>query len=115
MEPDSITIYQMELPYNTTISKDVLKGLGQFTQPLATWATKRRWVKEAFASLQAAGYHIGSAYTAVRNPSKTTIHLHGPSLAGRRHGRARRRVLRSHQRRSRSESGFMGRLQRCGS
>ena len=71
MEPDSITIYQMELPYNTTISKDVLKGLGQFTQPLATWATKRRWVKEAFASLQAAGYHIGSAYTAVRNPSKT--------------------------------------------
>jgi oxygen-independent coproporphyrinogen-3 oxidase len=71
MEPDSITIYQMELPYNTTISKDVLKGLGQFTQPLATWATKRRWVKEAFASLQSAGYHIGSAYTAVRNPSKT--------------------------------------------
>ena len=71
MEPDSITIYQMELPYNTTISKDVLKGLGQFTQPLASWATKRRWVKEAFASLQAAGYHIGSAYTAVRNPSKT--------------------------------------------
>jgi len=71
LEPDSITIYQMELPYNTTISKDVLKGLGQFTQPIATWATKRRWVQEAFASLQAAGYHIASAYTAVRNPSRT--------------------------------------------
>jgi len=71
MEPDSITIYQMELPYNTTISKDVLKGAGQFTQPLATWAMKRRWVQQAFASLQTAGYHIGSAYTAVRNPSKT--------------------------------------------
>ena len=71
MEPDSITVYQMELPYNTTISKDVLKGAGQFTQPLATWAVKRRWVQQAFASLQAAGYHIGSAYTAVRNPSKT--------------------------------------------
>jgi len=71
MEPDSITIYQMELPYNTTISKDVLTGSGQFNQPLATWATKRRWVQQAFARLQEAGYHIGSAYTAVRNPAKT--------------------------------------------
>ena len=71
MKPDSITVYQMELPFNTTISKDVLNHRGQFTQPLATWATKRRWVKEAFASLQAAGYHIASAYTAVRNPSRT--------------------------------------------
>jgi oxygen-independent coproporphyrinogen-3 oxidase len=71
LQPDSVTIYQMELPYNTTISKDVLKGSGRFTQPLATWATKRRWVQQAFASLQAAGYHIGSAYTAVRNPSST--------------------------------------------
>jgi oxygen-independent coproporphyrinogen-3 oxidase len=71
MEPDSITIYQMELPYNTTISKDVLNHLGQFTQPLATWATKRRWVEEAFESLQAAGYHVASAYTAVRDPSRT--------------------------------------------
>ncbi len=34
MEPDSITIYQMELPYNTTISKDVLKGLGSSRSPL---------------------------------------------------------------------------------
>jgi len=71
LQPDSITIYQMELPFNTTISKDVLKGLGQFSQPIATWATKRRWVKEAFASLQTAGYHVASAYTAVRNPSST--------------------------------------------
>jgi oxygen-independent coproporphyrinogen-3 oxidase len=48
MSPDSITIYQMELPFNTTISKDVLRGTGQFTEPLAGWETKRRWVKEAF-------------------------------------------------------------------
>jgi oxygen-independent coproporphyrinogen III oxidase len=71
MSPDSITIYQMELPFNTTISKDVMKGLGQFTQPLAGWETKRRWVKEAFEMLQAAGYHIGSAYTASKDPDKT--------------------------------------------
>ena len=71
LEPDSITIYQMELPFNTTISSDLMRGEGRFTQPVADWATKRRWVKEAFEALEAAGYHIGSAYTAVRDPSRT--------------------------------------------
>jgi len=71
MEPDSITIYQMELPYNTTISGDILKQTGQFSEAVANWATKRRWVDEAFTALERAGYHIGSAYTAVKNPAKT--------------------------------------------
>jgi oxygen-independent coproporphyrinogen-3 oxidase len=61
----------MELPFNTTISGNLLKGTGQFTQPVAGWATKRRWVQEAFEALEAAGYHIGSAYTAVKDPSRT--------------------------------------------
>ena len=73
LEPDSVTIYQMELPYNTTISGDLLKGTGQFSDAVANWATKRRWVQEAFSALERAGYHIGSAYTAVKNPSKTTF------------------------------------------
>jgi oxygen-independent coproporphyrinogen-3 oxidase len=71
LEPDSVTIYQMELPYNTTISGDLLKGTGQFAEPVADWSTKRRWVQDAFAALERAGYHIGSAYTAVKNPAKT--------------------------------------------
>ena len=71
LDPDSVTIYQMELPYNTTISGDLLKGGGQFADPVAGWATKRRWVQEAFAALEGAGYHIGSAYTAVKNPANT--------------------------------------------
>ena len=71
MSPDSVTIYQMELPYNTTISGDLLKGGGQFDQQVADWSTKRRWVREAFEALERAGYHIGSAYTAVKNPEKT--------------------------------------------
>ena len=71
LEPDSVTIYQMELPFNTTISSDVLEGTGRFAQPVAGWATKRRWVREAFEALEAAGYEIGSAYTAVRNRSRT--------------------------------------------
>jgi oxygen-independent coproporphyrinogen-3 oxidase len=72
LAPDSVTIYQMELPYNTTISKDLLKHGGQF-DPVESWATKRRWVKEAFDALERAGYHVGSAYTAVKDPSKTTF------------------------------------------
>src|SRR6186997_2077793 len=40
LDPDSVTIYQMELPYNTTISADKLKGTGQFAEAVASWATK---------------------------------------------------------------------------
>ena len=71
LEPDSVTIYQMELPFNTTISKDLLKHSGQFEDPVASWSTKRRWVEEAFEAVERAGYHVGSAYTAVKDPSKT--------------------------------------------
>ncbi len=71
LEPDSVTIYQMELPYNTTISGDLLKQGGQFDEPVAGWATKRRWVAAAFEALERAGYHVGSAYTAVKNPAVT--------------------------------------------
>jgi oxygen-independent coproporphyrinogen-3 oxidase len=71
LEPDSVTIYQMELPYNTTISGDLLKQGGQFTEPLASWPVKRRWVGDAFEALERGGYHIGSAYTAVKDPART--------------------------------------------
>jgi oxygen-independent coproporphyrinogen-3 oxidase len=71
LQPDSITIYQMELPYNTTISADLLKGTHRFSEPVANWATKRRWVQEAFAALEANGYTIGSAYTAVKDKART--------------------------------------------
>jgi oxygen-independent coproporphyrinogen-3 oxidase len=71
LQPDSVTIYQMELPFNTTISRDLLKHEGRFTQAVANWATKRRWVEEAFAALETAGYHVGSAYTATKDPSRS--------------------------------------------
>jgi oxygen-independent coproporphyrinogen-3 oxidase len=73
LEPDSITIYQMELPFNTTISRDKLAGTHHFEEPVADWATKRRWVEEAFAALEAAGYHVGSAYTAVKDKARTSF------------------------------------------
>jgi oxygen-independent coproporphyrinogen-3 oxidase len=71
LEPDSVTVYQMELPFNTTISKDLLKGTRLFAEPVVNWSTKRRWVQQAFEALERAGYHVGSAYTAVKDPSRT--------------------------------------------
>ena len=71
LDPDSVTIYQMELPFNTTISSDLLHGNGQFEQAVAPWSTKRRWVDEAFRELERAGYTVGSAYTAVKDPART--------------------------------------------
>jgi oxygen-independent coproporphyrinogen-3 oxidase len=71
LEPDSVTIYQMELPFNTTISADMLKGTGQFEHHVASWDTRRRWMREAFEALERGGYTIGSAYTAVKDPSRT--------------------------------------------
>jgi oxygen-independent coproporphyrinogen-3 oxidase len=73
LAPDSVTIYQMELPYNTTISGNLLKGSGDLGGSLADWAQKRRWVAQAFEALEAGGYHVGSAYTAVKDPATTTF------------------------------------------
>jgi oxygen-independent coproporphyrinogen-3 oxidase len=73
LQPDSITIYQMELPFNTTISSDLIEKTGKFTDPVANWSTKRRWVRAAFEALERAGYHIGSAYTATKDPSRTSF------------------------------------------
>ena len=48
-----------------------MKHGGQFDEPVAQWSVKRRWVAEAFEALERAGYTIGSAYTAVKDPAKT--------------------------------------------
>jgi oxygen-independent coproporphyrinogen-3 oxidase len=74
MAPDSVTIYQMELPFNTTISRNLLTGANAVPGGVASWPTKRRWVQEAFAALERAGYSIGSAYTAVKSPSTKFVY-----------------------------------------
>ena len=71
LSPDSVTIYQMELPFNTTISGDLMKGTGRFADTVAQWSTKRRWVAEAYEALERAGYTVGSAYTTVKDPTRT--------------------------------------------
>ncbi len=71
LQPESITIYQMELPYNTVISKDILGK--NVESPVADWPTKRAWVDYAFSEFEAAGYHVSSAYTMVKNPQKVNF------------------------------------------
>jgi oxygen-independent coproporphyrinogen-3 oxidase len=74
LAPDSVTIYQMELPFNTTISRDLMKGTRMFAEPVVNWPTKRRWVHEAFEALERAGYTVRSAYTAVKDPSRKFVY-----------------------------------------
>jgi oxygen-independent coproporphyrinogen-3 oxidase len=71
LSPDSVTIYQMELPFNTVYSKDILGNHVEI--PVADWPTKRAWVDYAFDELAAAGYHISSAYTMVKSPDKVNF------------------------------------------
>ncbi|MDQ3623336.1 MAG: coproporphyrinogen III oxidase family protein [Verrucomicrobiota bacterium] len=68
--PDSVTIYQMEIPFNTGIYKE-MKAEGKLVAPVATWKHKRDWVDYAFGELEKAGYAVTSGYTAVRDPRKT--------------------------------------------
>ena len=70
LEPDCVTIYQMEVPYNTSIYKEMQKS-GKVSAPVADWPTKRRWVSQAFDAFVSAGYTVTSAYTAVKDPDKT--------------------------------------------
>jgi oxygen-independent coproporphyrinogen-3 oxidase len=71
LSPESVTIYQMELPFNTVYSKDILGN--QVESPVADWDTKRAWVDYAFAEFQKAGYSVSSAYTVVKDPTKVNF------------------------------------------
>ncbi len=71
LEPDSVTIYQMELPFNTVYSKDILGN--DIETPVADWPTKRAWVDYAFDQFAAAGYSVSSAYTMVRHPERVNF------------------------------------------
>ena len=66
LDADSITVYQMELPYNTVYSQR-LKDPSNGGVALADWETKRAWHAYAFEQFIAAGYEISSAYTVVKS------------------------------------------------
>ena len=85
LEADSVTIYQMELPYNTVISQDILQQ--GVASPIAGWDTKRRWLNYAFDQFQEHGYEIASATTlaTTRKPCRfiyTDALWHGGDMIG---------------------------------
>ena len=85
LDPDSVTIYQMELPYNTVISQEMIKQGS--ASPIADWATKRRWLNYAFEQFQEHGYEVASATTVAttRKPCRfiyTDALWHGGDMIG---------------------------------
>ena len=85
LQPDSVTIYQMELPYNTVISQDVLKK--GIASPIAGWTTKRRWLDYAFEQFLAHDYEIaGSDIVATKTKTCRFIYRdalwHGGDMIG---------------------------------
>jgi len=71
LSPDSVTIYQMELPFNTVFSQDILGN--KIETPVADWPLKREWVSYAFDRFLEAGYTISSGYTVFKNPDKVNF------------------------------------------
>lgn len=68
LAPDTVTVYQMELPYNTVFSKEFrIIGQEDPVGSVADWPTKRAWVDYAFAEFEKAGYIVTSATTAMKN------------------------------------------------
>ncbi len=85
LNPDSVTIYQMEVPHNSNLAVES-KTTGS-PNPVADWPTKRRWVEYAFREFEQAGYEISSAYTLVK-PSEHSAFVyrdavwHGADMIG---------------------------------
>ena len=71
LSPESLTIYQMELPFNTVYSKDILGE--KIETPVADWQTKRAWLDYAFDEFLKVGYKISSAYTLVKDDGKVNF------------------------------------------
>ena len=71
LSPESVTIYQMELPFNTVYSKDILGN--KIETPVADWKSKREWLDYAYDQFLDAGYHVSSGYTVVKNPEKVNF------------------------------------------
>jgi oxygen-independent coproporphyrinogen-3 oxidase len=65
MEPDSITIYQLEVPPNTPLFRSLKNG--RLDSELPAWETKHARLAAAFARLENAGYTLRSAYAAARS------------------------------------------------
>lgn len=81
LRPDSVTIYQMEVPYNTTIYQR-MKAEGRLTAPVADWETKRRWVDLAYREFEKVGYTVTSTTTVVKDPERVKFQYRAGLFSG---------------------------------
>ena len=72
LDADSVTIYQMELPFNTVYSKTIRED-GESQPVVADWETKRAWHHHAIEAFCRAGYEVASAYTLVKKGKPTNF------------------------------------------
>ena len=110
LSPDSVTIYQMELPFNTVYSQDILGN--HIETPVADWPTKRAWVDYAFDELLRRRLFGVERLHAGQRQEQGELQLSRQSLARQRsvgHGRGQ---LRPCLGRALSEPARLGRLRR---
>jgi oxygen-independent coproporphyrinogen-3 oxidase len=97
LQPDSVTIYQMELPYK----HHHLAGHSEEgrASPIAGWDTKRGWLNYAFDQFLAHDYEIaGTDIVATKKKTCRFIYRDAP-LARRRYDRHRRLIVFAFRRR----------------
>ena len=66
LAPDSVTIYQTEIPYNTKSYRDLAGG--RLAAAPVSWEEKRERLRYGFEELEQEGYVVVSGYTAVKDP-----------------------------------------------
>ncbi len=76
MAPESITIYQLEVPYNTTLYREMRDGR-KLKAPIADWPTKRRWVTDAYGELERQGYRPCGSDTMVKSDDVRFLYRDG--------------------------------------
>ena len=85
LRPESVTIYQLEIPLNTPLYR-LLRAAVPAQLP-ASWDVKHARLAAAMARLEGAGYTIRSAYSAVLDPASHPFvyqdaQYHGADLVG---------------------------------
>jgi len=85
LRPESVTIYQLEIPLNTPLYRSLRAAA--LAQPPASWDVKHARLTAAMARLEVAGYTIRSAYSAVLDRARHPFvyqdaQYHGADLVG---------------------------------
>jgi oxygen-independent coproporphyrinogen-3 oxidase len=85
LRPESVTLYQLEIPLNTPLYRALRAG--KLERPPASWDVKHARLTSAMARLEAAGYTFRSAYSAVLDPERHPFvyqdaQYHGADLVG---------------------------------